>query len=186
MRPWLRITASTRPWCSEYASQILLEEDPDENALMFREHSLLEAAERSLYEAIGEMYVLPPGHRRRSSFPVNFDEVRPNEGSALSGGSNYSDALTGLSGGDFMSPALDHEVREDIVSASRCYSSNDCSGGINDDAIEFRPLDENNLLYLQSSGSAKEKLEEREDDSIRADGPHRKKNPLAEEDRSRK
>ncbi|KAJ0262231.1 Scarecrow-like protein 9 [Hirschfeldia incana] len=58
-----------------YISQILMEEDMDDKVCMLQESLDLEAAERSLYEAIGKKY--PPSPERRSSPPPYLDHVVP-------------------------------------------------------------------------------------------------------------
>ncbi|CAN6807704.1 hypothetical protein Bca4012_002131 [Brassica carinata] len=82
-----------------YISQILMEEDMDDRVCMLQESLDLEAAERSLYEAIGKKY--PPSPERSSPYIENLDHVVPAGDRNGSGGGFMSGGMKPMSGGGF-------------------------------------------------------------------------------------
>ncbi|XAR66272.1 hypothetical protein NMG60_11012444 [Bertholletia excelsa] len=59
----------------KYIDQMLMEEDMEEKTCMFQESAALQAAERSLYEAIGEQYP-PPNHDQIGNVDQNIESPK--------------------------------------------------------------------------------------------------------------
>ncbi|XP_013614698.1 PREDICTED: scarecrow-like protein 14 [Brassica oleracea var. oleracea] len=77
----------------KYISQVLMEEDMEEKPCMFHDALALQAAEKSLYEALGEQY--PSSMDHGASYPEKLAEDSP-DGSFPSGGgfSDYASTTT--------------------------------------------------------------------------------------------
>ncbi|KAI4372977.1 hypothetical protein MLD38_011153 [Melastoma candidum] len=190
-----------------YVSDLLMKEDVEEKACLCREQpSALEAAEKSLYEAIGEKYPPSSGYTCSSNL-VNAVEESSSSCSVSSGSANRTDAFSGRSRDPNPHVIQDGESDmglssssvlfwdgmtsyEEQIDSNRTSSSWDPTGILSSNSIcfqgdpdEFFPLPVDDFLDSRTGGwiSVSEEQTKYTGDSVRRDISRGKKNPLVGE-----
>ncbi|CAI0539818.1 unnamed protein product [Linum tenue] len=120
----------------KYINQMLMEEDMEQKPCMFHDPLALQAAEKSLYDVIGEKY--PPSPGQSSSFGDQFLVDSPENESSYSVGSDYGGSSGSNSGssadvhwnrevGESKAPFMQMPLATDFVFQSPSMSSSQLS-----------------------------------------------------------